>query len=140
AVSFAAWGKHAQFITGNHQLENSLGEGSPLARLYDLDGWVLLVGVGYDRNTSFHLAEYRADGAKQEFQGAAVFENGGRTWKVYADIEVDSDIFPEIGTDMEWENNRVLFGEVGNAQARLFRVRAAVDFAQGWLVQRRRSN
>jgi len=59
-VSFAAWGRQAQAITANHPLDFSLGDGSPLARLYDLDGWVLLLGVGHDNNTSLHLAEYRA--------------------------------------------------------------------------------
>src|SRR5215467_6186758 len=64
-VSFAAWGRHAQYITAGHTLEYGLGEGSPLGRIYDLDGWVLLLGVGYDSNTSFHLAEYRAPRAEQ---------------------------------------------------------------------------
>src|SRR5690349_7103098 len=59
-VSFAAWGRHALPITANHALDYGLGEHSPLARLYDLDGSVLLLGVGYERRTSLHLAEYRA--------------------------------------------------------------------------------
>lgn len=33
-VSFAAFGKYADFITENHSLEYSLGENSPLARFY----------------------------------------------------------------------------------------------------------
>ena len=33
-VSFAAWGAMAARVTGGHTLEYSLGEGSPLARLY----------------------------------------------------------------------------------------------------------
>jgi ATP/maltotriose-dependent transcriptional regulator MalT len=36
------------------------GERSPLARVYDLDGHVLLLGVDHANNTSLHLAEYRA--------------------------------------------------------------------------------
>jgi len=36
-------------------------ENSPLARVYDRDGDVLLLGVGHDSNTSLHLAEHRAD-------------------------------------------------------------------------------
>ena len=47
SVSFAAWGGQAVFITNNHSLDDSLGECSPLGRLYDLKGWVLLLGVGY---------------------------------------------------------------------------------------------
>ena len=51
ARSVAANGRHAQFLTENHDLSNIFGDGSPIARLYDLDGYVLLVGVGYDKNT-----------------------------------------------------------------------------------------
>nr|MDQ2830940.1 AAC(3) family N-acetyltransferase [Chloroflexota bacterium] len=50
-VSFAARGRHAAFVTEGHALDDSLGEGSPLARVYDLDGHVLLLGVGHDSDT-----------------------------------------------------------------------------------------
>jgi len=40
AFSFAAWGRHASFVTEDHSLDYSLGEGSPLARIYELDGQV----------------------------------------------------------------------------------------------------
>ena len=69
--SFAAWGRHAEFITANHALEDGLGEQSPLARIYDLDGHVLLLGVPYGNNTSFHLGEYRAPGGKIGRAGCA---------------------------------------------------------------------
>jgi len=59
-TSFTAWGRNAQAVVDNHELEYCLGEHSPLARLYDLDAQVALLGVGYEHNTSFHLAEYRA--------------------------------------------------------------------------------
>jgi aminoglycoside 3-N-acetyltransferase len=59
SVSFAAFGPHAQMVLADHSLDDDLGEGSPLARVYDLDGQVLLLGVGHDNNTSLHLAEYR---------------------------------------------------------------------------------
>ena len=138
AVSFSAWGKYASRVTQDHSLEYCLGERSPLARLYDLDGWVLLIGVGYDRCTTLHLAEYRAMNPVDVVEGAPIFENGQRVWKNYADIEENSDIFPEIGADLEWENPHILYGEVGSAQVRLFRVREAVDFAQAWLNNQRR--
>lgn len=134
--SFAAWGKHARFITAEHTLAYSLGEGSPLARVYDLDGWVLLLGVGYDRNTSFHLAEYRAPGAVETTLGSPLIEDGKRVWKNYPDIEIDSDIFPEIGTDFE-KTDSVYIGKVGSATARLFSQRQGVDFATAWLTHRR---
>jgi aminoglycoside 3-N-acetyltransferase len=135
-VSFAAWGKQAQRIISMHLLDYGLGEGSPLARMYEMDGHVLLLGVSYDSNTTFHLAEYRAPGQVLQRQGAPIMENGQRIWKRYDDIELDADIFPEIGADFE-ASGVASIGQVGSAQARLFSSRAAVDFAQDWLTRRR---
>jgi aminoglycoside 3-N-acetyltransferase len=137
--SFATWGRNAAFITENHSLAYGLGEQSPLARVYDLDGYVLLLGVGYDRNTSFHLAEYRAPNAVQTELGAPIIENGERICKHYADNKIDSDIFPEIGADMERETKIAKIGKVGSATVRYFPQRLAVDYAEQWLTKRRAS-
>jgi aminoglycoside 3-N-acetyltransferase len=137
--SFAAWGRHAEFVTAHHSLAYGLGEESPLARIYELDGWVLLLGVGYDRNTSFHLAEYRAPHAVQTTLSSPILENGQRVWKQYRDIEIDADIFPDIGDDFEQDTRLVEMGHVGSADARLFSQRAAIDFAQRWLTRKRSS-
>jgi aminoglycoside 3-N-acetyltransferase len=132
--SFAAWGRHAETITAGHQLDYSLGEGSPLARLYELDGRVLLLGTGYNTNTSFHLAEYRVPSAKEILAGAPIAGDGRRVWRSYHDIETDSDLFPEIGRAFE-QAGHVQIGAVGAAEARFFSQRAAVDFAQAWLAK-----
>ncbi len=66
-TSFAAWGKYAKFITENHKLTADLGEDSPISRLYDLDGQILLVGVTHENNSSLHLAEYRSDFPGKKF-------------------------------------------------------------------------
>jgi aminoglycoside 3-N-acetyltransferase len=134
AVSFATWGKHARTITDNHSLDYGLGEQSPLARIYDLDGFVLLLGVGYDRNTSFHLAEYRVPNRTLTTEGASVFEDGKTIWKTYQDIELDSDRFHEIGLGFEKEYE-VHTGYVGMAHSRLFRQRECVDFAHRWMLK-----
>ena len=134
ASSFAAWGCYAADITAHHPLDFSLGEKSPLARMYGLDSWVLFLGTGYANNTSFHLAEYRAPGAHEIEQGSAITETGKRVWKPYRDIELDPlDRFAQIGIDFE-QSNRVQTGLVGSATARLFSQRTAVDFAVQWLT------
>jgi aminoglycoside 3-N-acetyltransferase len=127
AVSFAAWGRHASFVTGDHSLDYSLGESSPLARIYELDGQVLLLGVVHESNTSFHLAEYRAPAARRSEDGV---------WKTYEDIELDEGVFGEIGADFE-KAVSVGSSRVGSAQAKLFSQRRAVDFAREWLARRR---
>lgn len=136
--SFAAWGRHAAEIAGNHSLDHSFGEGSPLARMYERDGYVLLLGVGYDSNTSFHLAEYRLPGAKRVTAGAPIVENGQRVWKTYTDIEFETEAFERIGADFD-QTEAVLTGEVGSAESRLFALRKAVEFAVDWLTENRKS-
>ena len=127
-VSFAALGPNAEHVTSGHQLEFSLGERSPLARLYELDAYVLLLGVGYNRNTSFHLAEYRAGNAVPERSGAP--SKSG--WQPFDDIEFHDELFSELGADYDAANG-VARGRVGSAEARLFRQCVAVDFAVEWL-------
>jgi aminoglycoside 3-N-acetyltransferase len=137
-LSFAAWGKQARLVTEGHALNFSLGENSPLARIYDLDGQVLLLGVGYESNTSFHLAEYRQPQHDVIQQGAPLLEGHARVWKTYPDIDLNADPFPEIGAAFEQEEE-VSSGRVGSAQARLFSQRACVEFAARWLEKNARS-
>ncbi|HTK05799.1 MAG TPA: AAC(3) family N-acetyltransferase, partial [Ktedonobacteraceae bacterium] len=135
-VSFAAWGHHAQAITANHALDYGLGEHSPLARLYDLDGYVLLLGVSYESCTSLHLAEYRAPNPQPLTEGSPILEHGQRVWKTYQDIELDADQFPAIGAAFE-ETGLVKTGNVGSAQCRLLPQRSAVEFAVRWLTHKK---
>lgn len=135
-VSFCARGKHAHVVTANHALAYGLGEQSPLRQIYNLQGSVLLLGVGYDRNTSFHLAEYRTTGINEVRLGAPIYENGTRVWKWFPDLDLNSDIFPLIGKAMEQKSQIVTHGMVGAAQARLFAQKPAVDFAVDWYQHR----
>jgi aminoglycoside 3-N-acetyltransferase len=134
-VSFAALGRHARRVTDDHRLELSLGEGSPLARVYELDGYVLLLGASYGSNTSFHLAEYRTGGARPLRNGAPVLVDGVRAWHWFDDIDFRDDLFEELGGAFELAHP-VTRGRVGSAQARLFPQRDAVDFAVSWLRDR----
>jgi aminoglycoside 3-N-acetyltransferase len=136
-VSFSALGREAEAITAAHELARSLGDGSPLARLYERDAKVLLLGSGYGSCTSFHLAENRTGNERVARNGAPILENGRRVWAWYEDIELRSDLFEELGRDFELAC-AVSQGRVGSAEARLFSQRAAVDFAVGWLRARGR--
>ena len=138
--SFAAWGAQAEPITANHSLEFGLGEQSPLAKIYQLDGRVLLLGVGHDNNTSLHLAEYRADYPGKQFrQSSAPVKLGGeRQWVVFRDVELDSSDFARIGEQFAADTGLVKEGKVGGATAWLMSQRQLVDFAVRWLEQHRR--
>lgn len=134
-VSFAAWGRHRDFVVGSHTLDHGLGEGSPLARIYDLDAEVLLLGVSHARNTSLHLAEYRSDwSSDQEMTcGAAVRVEGERQWVSYDDIGNDVSDFARIGAAFAGQSRALRRGKVGLADAQLMPQRALVDFAVGWI-------
>lgn len=137
-VSFAAWGAHAREVTEGHGLEFGLGEGSPLARLYDLDGRVLLLGVGHDSNTSLHLAEYRAGyrGKRTILQGAPVQVDGERRWVTFEDVAVDDSDFEAIGAAHAAAGGQAR-GRVAQAEALLLRQRPLVDFAVAWMEAHR---
>lgn len=138
ARSVCAWGKYAKYLTENHDISNIFGDGSPIARLYDLDGKVLLLGVGYDKNTSIHLADARAEypGKHNCTEYSAVMENGERVWKKYDTLFVDGEDFEDIGSAFE-EKSQVSKGIIGEAQIRLMSQREIVDFAVGWIEEKR---
>ncbi|KTB48194.1 Aminoglycoside N3'-acetyltransferase [Dehalogenimonas alkenigignens] len=140
-VSFAARGPLAARIVSDHSLNYALGDASPLGRLYEIGGFILLLGVGYENNTALHLAEFRANfpGKKVERGGAAVNENGRRIWKILEDFSEESDRFPEIGAAFEAAHpHKVTTGRIGLAEARLMPVRDLVDFATAWLEANRK--
>jgi aminoglycoside 3-N-acetyltransferase len=132
AVSFAALGAEADEIVRRHPLDHGLGDASPLGELYRRGARVLLIGVGYDRNTSFHLAQYRTPDRAEVAASAPVLERGRQLWKTYREIDFDTDAFPSIGGAFEGAGH-VRTGLVGRATARLFSLPAAVEFAVAWL-------
>jgi len=140
-ASFAAHGKHAGFITANHDLEQQFGEKSPLARIYELDGYVFLLGVGYGNNTSLHLAEERMDSPRHAPQGSAMLVDGKRQWVTFDTVDYEDDDFETIGADYETAHpEAVQVSTVGNATVRLMRQRPLVDFGVTWLNKHRPKN
>lgn len=138
ARSVAAWGKHSEYLASGHDLSNIFGDGSPIGKLYELDGDVLLIGVGYDKNTSLHLADARAvyPGKHTCIEHSAVTENGRRVWKAYETLFVDGEDFTRIGSDFE-ERHEVKRTALGNAALRLMKQRELVDFAVEWIARNR---
>jgi aminoglycoside 3-N-acetyltransferase len=54
-AAFAAIGPQAARITAPHPIDPPHGLNSPVGRVYELDGQVLLLGVAHDSNTTIHL-------------------------------------------------------------------------------------
>jgi len=134
--SFAAIGPRAAEITDGHALDSGLGERSPLARIHDLDGDVLLLGAGHGSNTSMHLAEHRVPRPRHERYGAAVMGPEGRRWATWEDVAADADDFEALGAAFD-ATGAVTTGSAGAGTARLMRQRALVAFAVEWLSEHR---
>jgi aminoglycoside 3-N-acetyltransferase len=64
-----------------------------------------------------------------------MLEDGRRVWKTYRDTAWNDDPFPEIGAAFD-ATGQTRIGKIGSAESRLFRQRAAVDFARQWLAAR----
>lgn len=137
-VSFAAWGARAAIVAA-HPLPDSMGDTSPLGRIYDLDGSVLLLGVGHANNTSLHLAESRAafPGKRTRTAGAPVLVAGQRRWVEFPDLDWDADDFPALGADFARDTGLQREGRVGAGTALLMPQRALVDYGVRWLERHR---
>ena len=138
--SFAAWGKHAEFIIKNHELTADLGEDSPLARIYELNGKILLVGGSHENNSSLHLAEYRSDypGKQYKLNGSAMLIDNERNWVQWKELDLNIDDFEQLGKDFETKIDYNP-GKVGLAETRLLSQRGIVDFAIEWFEKNRKA-
>ena len=137
-VSAAAVGPNAGFVVADHRIPDGLGDHSPQARLYELDGSVLLLGVGHGNNTSLHLAERRSapPDALTRQQSSPVMVDGQRRWIVYDCLVDDPDDFDTIG-DAFRQTGHERSGSVGAGVGRLMRSRDLVDFATRWIDEHR---
>jgi len=138
-TSFAAVGRRAETLMAGHELESMLGERSPLARLEEYGAKVLLLGVGFDRCTAFHLAEYRQENAAMRENSCVVVKDGRRQWITYRTVQVSDADFAELGRDFEHQTAHVRTGTIGHALSRLFSLAEAVEFATQWLPLNRRA-
>ncbi|WP_236290789.1 aminoglycoside N(3)-acetyltransferase [Paenibacillus allorhizoplanae] len=138
ARSIAAVGKHAEYITKEHDLSNIFGENSPIDKLYELDGYVLLIGVGYDKNTSLHLSETRANFPTKRFidESSGIIKDGKREWVTYTTQAVDDVDFVKLGNEYDKENN-IKIHKVGNADVRFMKQKPLIDWAVEWMEKNR---
>ncbi len=137
-LSLVAWGRHADELVATHTLDWPLGDETPMGAFYDVDGHVLLIGVGYNRNSSLHLAEARAVHPRTTRRAIPVARGNGAggngvEWVEMMDVVDDeSRLFPDLGAAFE-ATGRVRMGPLGSAESRLMSQRALVDFAVRWL-------
>ncbi|NUR43569.1 MAG: AAC(3) family N-acetyltransferase [Streptomyces sp.] len=137
-ASFAALGPGSARITSGHALDCLLGERSPLGRLYEEEAYVLLLGVGYETCSAFHLAEYRRPRPPRRRYDCRVLTDDGPRWRGYVDVDLDDSDFGVLGRDLEAAADAAIVrGRIGTADSRLFPLRWAVDAAGDWLAEHR---
>jgi len=126
--STAAIGKHAKTLTENHAPCNALGKNSPLYRLWQTDGKILLLGVTHKANTSIHLAESLAKMPYVRLHydaswGEAVHEllpDGTVKEHVQIEFPACSGMFNKLQAPLE-AKGQCSVGQVGNATSYLMR-------------------
>ncbi len=98
----AALGARADELTRDHPLDFGYGEGSPLARLVDVGGRVLMVGAPLDTMTLLHHAEHLADvpgkrRARIEYPLAA--DEGGTVWRWVEEFDTSDPVLDGLPED-----------------------------------------
>jgi aminoglycoside 3-N-acetyltransferase len=138
-TSFAAHGPLAEHLTSEHLLEEELGNRSPIGRLYELDGYVLLLGVGHMNNSSIHLAEYRTNypGKRTLETGSSMIVDGKRRWVKYETLDLQDEDFGELGLAFD-HASKLAVPRIAQAEVRFFKQRSLVDFAIEWMERNRK--
>lgn len=149
-MRMVAVGAQARWLTCNQPWDHPAGPGSPLAKLAEAGGQVLMVGAPLDTLTLLHHAESLVDGPDKRMVTYAIPIRDGEkiTWREVRDHDTSSrgafpyesviphggDAFAVIG-QLALAAGAGVTGKVGDAESHLFAARPLVDFAVGWLQQ-----
>lgn len=124
--AFAAHGPLAARITEPHPVDIPHGLDSPPGRVYQLNGSVLLLGVGHDADTTVHVAENIAGVRYRQPKYATVLEDGQPRRYEYGETDHCCQRFALLD---EWLGHQQTVVVIGNGHARLARSRDIVAAA-----------
>lgn len=130
--AFAAIGPKASRITADHPLDVPHGVNSPVGRVHDLDGQILLLGVGHDANTTIHLAEGLAGVRYRRPKSVMILEGGQLSRYHYGEIDHCCDNFNLVDQWLD-VSGRQRHGPVGHNKGRLASARDVVATVTGRL-------
>ena len=143
-ASFAAVGALARWITENHPLQYGFGPGSPLAKLCEVKGKVLLVGAPFGTITLLHYAEHMAKVPNKRIvhYKMPILRDGQRVWVEIEEFDTCGGILP--GAEQYFQiipreylsYGRGHSGKVGAAQSYLFDSTDLTKFAVEWLEKK----
>ena len=132
--AFAAIGPEAERILAPHPIDVPHGLNSPAGRVYELDGQVLLLGVGHDSNTTVHLAENLAGVRYRRSKYITLLKEGRPVRFDYREIDHCCQNFALVDGWLE-ERGLQRRGTVGHAAARLVRSRDVVSVVTEHLAE-----
>lgn len=141
-ASVAALGARAAEFTADHPLDYGYGPGSPLARLVDAGGRVVLIGAPLDTVTLLHHAEHLADlpGKRVIRYEVPLATPTGTRWRTVEEFDtaapvVDGfadDYFGTVVADF-LASGQGRRGPVGAAEGVLLEAPALCAFAVEWM-------
>lgn len=141
-ASVAAVGARAEWICADHPLDYGYGPGSPLAKLVEAQGRVLLLGSPLENVTLLHFSEdaARLPNKRVIRYREKLLRNGREEWVEMEEFDTADpvvDAAPEDHFDRLMraylEQTDVPTGLVGDARAHLFGAEPLHSFAVDWL-------
>lgn len=143
-ASFAALGGRAEWFTADHALDYGYGPRSPLGRLVEARGKVLMLGAPLDTMTLLHHAEHLADiaGKRIRRHEAPIRVDGETVWRSFEEFDT-SDPPDGLADDYMAEVVEAFLatgqgrrGVIGRAGSVLVEAAPIVAFAIDWLEHR----
>lgn len=141
-ASVAAIGKLADWITTDHRLDWGYGEGTPLSKLVEIGGRVLMVGAPWDTMTLVHHADHLADIADKRKIAIEVPFAGARgtEWQFIEEFETGDPVHADLPENYieQIVTDYVARGggtqdRIGGAPSLLVDARPMLMFAVEWL-------
>lgn len=129
--SFASWGKYAKVICNRHPLHFGLSKDSPLGKIVEFNGNVVLLGCDYTECTMFHLARYMNEQTPIRLISAPIINNKKTMWKDMLDLDYQTKNFPEIGEVIE-ERNLIKTTYIGNTKCKMFSSRETISLVSAF--------
>lgn len=139
--SYVAVGKEADWITRDQPWQYRDGPGSPLAKLCEASGRVLLLGCSFGNITLLHHAEHVANVPNKRIDRykMPVLQNGKRVWMEFEEYDTTNgivdwadDYFVTIVQEY-LATGKGLSGKVGAAESYLFDAASLNDFGVKWM-------
>lgn len=158
-ASMVAVGARADWVVGDHPWDDPYGPGSPLAKLVECSGQVLMLGAPLETITLLHHAEAtaRVPNKHRVTYRMPLLEDGKTVWRTFHDINTSTGAFPyariasgfaavpgcgpetdafEIIARTALEAGIGVRGAVGAGQSHLFPAREIHAFGQRWMEER----